>query len=264
MGSRNSGGRLPIQVLAAGMNGQVLDHHDEFDLDFHRAYAEVLEPAFPADELESEESLRSALAENDRDPQTLALVVIEPDGVSRGDPVGIVVGEWYRASGVLLIVYVAVRADRRGTGLGKSLMRVALERWLHITGCGLALGEVEDPRHFNEQEAIQRLRFHGRVGGSLLSIPYFQPRLRPDSHRVHHMLLVVFAAADAAKREGGVDGAVLRAFLEQYVAVTEGEEAIRSDPGIAWLLRFYEADVVPLVPMTRFSDIPDPDPPTEP
>ena len=255
---------MPVEVVTAGPDGQVLDRHDDFDIDFHRVYNEVLEPAFPADELESVESFRSALVDNDLDPRTLALVAVEPGSVSSGDPVGVVVGEWYQTSDVLLIGYVAVRADRRGTGLGGSLMRVALERWLHITGCALALGEVEDPRHFNEQEAIQRLRFHGKVGGSLLSVPYFQPRLRPDSRRVHHMLLVVFAAADAAKREGGVDGMVLRAFLEQYVAATEGEEAIRSDPGIAWLLRFYEASVIPLVPMTRFSDIPDPDPPTAP
>jgi hypothetical protein len=57
---------------------------------------------------------------------------------------------------------------------------------------------------------------------------------------------------------------VLRAFLEQYVAATEGAEAIRSDPGITWLLRFYEVDVVPLVSMSQFSDVPDPEPPTDP
>ena len=252
--------------MTAGLDGfQLHDLRDEFDLDLlRRVYAEVLEPAFSADELESEESFRSALVESDRDPQTLALVAVEPDSGSSGDPVGVVIGEWYQASGVLLIGYVAVRADRRGAGLGGSLMRVAFERWFPTTGCVIVLGEVEDPRHFDEQEAIRRLRFHGRAGGSLLNIPYFQPRLRPDARRVHHMLLVVFAAAATAKREGGVDGSVLRAFVEQYVAVTEGAEAIRSDPGIAWLLRFYEADVVPLVSMTRFFDVPDPEPPTEP
>jgi hypothetical protein len=143
-------------------------------------------------------------------------------------------------------------------------MRVALERWFPSTGCVLALGEVEDPRHFDEQESIRRLRFHARAGGAILSVPYFQPRLRPDARRVHHMLLVVFAAAAAAQRDGGVDGSVLRAFLEQYVAATEGAEAIRSDPGITWLLRFYEVDVVPLVSMSQFSDVPDPEPPTDP
>jgi len=244
---------------------QLRDLRVKFGLDLlHRVYAELLEPAFSVDELESEEFFRSSLVESDQDPQTLALVAVDPNSVPSDDPVGTVIGKWYQATGVLLIAYVTVRADRRGAGIGESLMRLAVERWFPSIGCTLVLGEIEDPRHFDEQEAIRRLRFHGRVGGSLLRIPYFQPRLRQDARRVHHMFLAVFASSAMARREGGVDASLLRAFLKQYFAATEGAEAVRSDPSIAWLLRFYQGDVIPLVAMARYLQVPDPEPPTEP
>ena len=53
-----------------------------------------------------------------------------------------------------------------------------------------------------------------------LAAPYFQPRLRPEAQRVHHLLLTVFWSAPQARRNGGIDGGRLRHFLAQYVAVT--------------------------------------------
>lgn len=58
-----------------------------------------------------------------------------------------------------------------------------------------------------------------------------------------------------------VDGVVVRGFLEQYVSVTEGSEALQSDDAIRWLLSHYQGTSIPTLPLGRFAEVPDPEPP---
>jgi GNAT superfamily N-acetyltransferase len=255
----NAGDRGRVERPPADINFVDLRVDPDPEL-FHRLYSSVLGQSFTADELESEADVWDRLTTADLDPETLGLAAL----TASGDPVGTILVEWYRQSCVLLIGYLAVHADYRNQRLGSLLMREAAERWYSMPGCLLVVCEVDDPRHFADPMADRRLEFYARAGGELLAAPFFQPRLRPDAKRVHHMMLVVFSAAPQIRHGGGVDADTVRRFIAQYFSVCEGEESLASDPGVAWLLGFYDVDVIPLMPLLSYHGAPDPEPPTAP
>ncbi|MFD7918576.1 GNAT family N-acetyltransferase [Streptomyces sp. NPDC059740] len=78
-------------------------------------YEEVLRPAFPAEELESLESLRAAALAG------RAVVSTVVDDEDR--PQAVAVGDMDEDSGVLLLSYLAVCPGVRSSGLGGRLMR---------------------------------------------------------------------------------------------------------------------------------------------
>jgi GNAT superfamily N-acetyltransferase len=190
----------------------------------------------------------------------LTIVALDPaDGV-----VGGVVGEWHEAPRTLLIAYLAVRRDERGHGLGTELMRAAADRWYPRFEPLLVLGELRDPRHHAERDeyALVRVHFYDRLGAKVLLAPYFQPRLRPDAQRVDHMLLAVFhASSEALRGADAVDASVLTSFLDEYVRDSEGEAAF-ADPAVLWLRSFYARESrIPMLALSRYREVPDPDPP---
>src|SRR4051812_7003385 len=95
----------------------IRDMRRDFDAGLlERAYEEILRPSFDADELEPLGAICHALR-TDAEPLTLAAVA-----VIRDLPVGMIIAEHYRDSGVLLLAYLAVRPVDRGRGVGGRML----------------------------------------------------------------------------------------------------------------------------------------------
>ncbi len=231
---------LELVDLRAYYDGELLD----------RVYTTLLEGAFPGDEFESQPDLAEQLTRADGGVEVTALVAVE----AVGRPVGVIVVEWYPESSTLLLGYLAVHPDDRGRGLGSWLMHEAVLRWYGRSGCRLVLGELEDPRLVPGPNGQRRLDFHARAGAQVLAAPYFQPRLRPDAERVP-MLLAVFSSAPEVRRKGRIAPAAVKAFLREYVLVTEGAEGLAS-AAVTWMLSHYDGDSIPLLPLSRYRDVP--------
>ena len=183
-----------------------------------RAYRDVLVPSFPVDELTLLPDLTESYAGAAPEPAT---VVVD----EKGEPVAAMLLEVFPRSGVLLLSYLAARADRRSRGVGRLLLTEHLARWRRAVRPAVVLAEIEDPRHhgvtrFGDPSA--RLRFYDRLGAGLLPLRYFQPSLRPGLSRVDGMFLIVLPG-DGGEAPSWVDTATLEAFLEEYFVSCEGK-----------------------------------------
>lgn len=169
------------------------------------------------------------------------------------DLVGGLTGRWYPTCRVVLLDYLAVRPEFRGSGVGGALLRHGLGRWSQELSPILMLGEVEDPRQYQDigfGNPRLRFRFYGRLGARVLGLPYFQPALGSSGSRVHGLLLMVFMArSDAYLGPAAVDGRPLECFFRQYV--TECEGRLRDDDAELELLlsRCGATEGVPLLPV---------------
>jgi len=198
---------------------------DSADPLLDKAYAEVLEPAFPPDELGTVGGLRAAMAEGD----TVVSAVLDGDR-----PVAVAVGEWSGQSRVLLLGYLAVRPGERSRGLGGTLLDEVNGAWWKRFRPILTLAEIEHPAVHRASEAYgdpaRRLRFYARHGARALDLPYFQPALTEGGQRVYGLLLAVLKLTPEAygSTEDTVGPVPLRAFLTEYLEGTEGE--VGADP----------------------------------
>lgn len=183
-------------------------------------YERVLRPAFGDDELESLEEIAKQVEEGTR---LRMLAALDPSG----EPLAVVTSDWDPEAGVMLIGYLAVSATSRGGGIGGSILSRALAEWSAELKPELCLAEVEDPRHFPVTEhgdPKARVRFYERLGGSIVAVPYIQPRLGPDTQRVHHMMLMsLLPQPDGANR---VRTAPIALYLEHYFEDYEGPEVL--------------------------------------
>lgn len=188
---------------------------DQLVADFYRR---VLAPNFPADELETSENIAGGL----KSGGTKALVARTAEGTI----VGGAVGDLFPLSGVMLLSYLAVAAEGRGTGTGGLLMKALTELWGSQLSPPLLIMEVEDPRYHHSDPAFgdpeARVRFYERLGARALPVPYFQPALGPDGHRVPHLMLMVFGGTDAPPGTARVDGKLVELFLTEYIEGCEG------------------------------------------
>ncbi len=211
-------------------------------------YAEVLTPAFPPDELITWDELRGAAAA-DLGPGALVL-----DGET---PLGGMLGEIYPRSGVLLLSYIAVRADARGRGIGQTLLTDVIPQWRAAIRPSLVIAEIEDPRFHQPNvygDPVARLRLYQRTGSRLLPMPFFQPSLRPGIPRVFDMLLIC-----PGETMPTVPARTVSAFLDEYFELCEGSEARIVDPDYQELRRFAErgdGGRLPLWPLDRVREIP--------
>jgi GNAT superfamily N-acetyltransferase len=188
--------------------------------EFYRA---VLRPSFRDDELVDEDELRETI-----DAGTCHVLVARDDD---GTVLGGAVGDWFESSRVQLLSYLAARPGVRGRGLGTLLVRAAVDSWVTRLDPLLVVGEVEDPRHYSNDDpdspygdVIARVRFYEKLGVRALPIPYTQPALRTGASRVPHLLLMVFAVgAGAAIEPGRVEGAIVEQFLVEYFTDMEGD-----------------------------------------
>jgi GNAT superfamily N-acetyltransferase len=215
-------GRPQEEVLVTSSAYRPVVTIEELDADNAREvadfYRRVLAPHFRADELETSENIAAGL----KGGGTKALVA----RTAQGAIVGGAVGDMFAHSGVLLLSYLAVAAEGRGTGTGGLLMKAVTEVWGRHFSPSLFVMEVEDPRHYHSDSALgdpeARVRFYERLGARTLPIPYFQPALGPAGHRVPHLMLMVFGGTDAHPLTQLVDGQVVETFLVEYLELCEG------------------------------------------
>jgi GNAT superfamily N-acetyltransferase len=217
---------LETEVSEMNVPMQIVDSRDATPADLESLYDDILALSFPESELVDRAELLDELS-SDESTSTAALA-IEPGGTV----IGGIVGEWFPSCGVMLLSYLAIRADYRGCGVGTRLFQHALAGWSTRFTPALVLGEVEDPRYYRESDpsgfgdANARLRLYESWGAKILPVPYFQPSLGADQPRVRNLLLMVFAAYPRAlKGDHAVDAHVVRCFLEENIARCEGSAA---------------------------------------
>jgi GNAT superfamily N-acetyltransferase len=234
--------RPRVQVIDLGTgDGAVLQ----------RLYDDVLMPSFAPSELVPAPTLRDTLATQ---PDALHVAVaVEEDG----SVIGGAVADWDPGSSVFLLSYMAVRADRRGLGIGNLLMD-RVRSWWEARDAAVALAEVEDPRHHEPSEhgdPVARLRFYEREGARVVALPYIQPEVRPGAGRVSGMLLITFHIAPQARVGDGLSSEVLRSFLRDYLVDAEGITPAAADADLDALYPGLRSTAVPILDMDRFSDI---------
>lgn len=182
----------------------------------HRYYADLMAPAFPADELMSWEEFSLALRRGSVD----GLLALED-----ASPVAGLLLEPHAHGDVVLLSYLVVAPALRSRGLGADLIHSAVG-----DDPRLVLAEIEDPRFYPPNpltgDPVKRARFYDRIGSRLVPIPYSQPSLRRGSPRVRNLLLITIPSA---WKGGAIPGALLRRFLDEYYSTSEGKEAL-DDP----------------------------------
>jgi hypothetical protein len=188
-------------------------------------YTQLLIPAFRSAELMTLDEMRTAYTSGGDDPSCVLLHM--------GQPVAVMLGEWYADHRVLLLAYLAVARESRGAGAGTRLVRSVLPSWYADVPDALVLAEVDDPGAWPEHPDLAdpraRLRFYDRHGAQLLPMRYFQPSLRPGSPRVTGMFLL---RLDHSSR---VSSDLLPKFLTEYFTICEGRSAIQ-DPEVVEVL----------------------------
>ena len=188
-------------------------------------HEQILTPAFPSNELAPLDDMQQMWTGT---PPRLAVhAALDP----HGQPLGCAVAHWFAQSTTLLFAYLAVRADRRGSGIGTSLITQAVRDWAAAYHPALLVAEAEDPRVYPPtpgQDPRARLQLYARLGARLLPLRYAQPQISPGAGRVRDLLLLVvpdYSAGVVTAPSGttGVPAAVALTFLEEYYRGSEGE-----------------------------------------
>jgi GNAT superfamily N-acetyltransferase len=185
-------------------------------------YDQVLKPSFAVGELEPLEIIRGQVT----DPRHILrmLAYFGPDGA----PVAVMTCDWYKRSAVMLVGYLAVRQDLRRQGTGTRLIEHAARTWTTELSPALSVAEVENPRRVQPSHTgnpVDRLRLYESLGGRVIGVPYFQPRLADDLERVHNLMLMAFAVNARLLAEVPLDSvptAPIGVFLDEYFAAAEG------------------------------------------
>jgi len=175
-----------------------------------RVYDDVLRPNFPEAELVDRESFLSAARRGELE------VLVSADGP---DLLGAIVGQ--RHGSAVLVVWLAVGSRGRGGGVGSTLLRAGVVRWLDRPGVVMVLAEVERPDVFPVHpvhgDPKRRLAFYARSAAGVLDIPYFQPSAGQGLPPVHGLLLTVLGTKNASPAPRLLDAAeadALRAYLD--------------------------------------------------
>jgi GNAT superfamily N-acetyltransferase len=213
---------------------------------FDRFYNEILAPSFPPEELEAIDVVR----EIHNGPGAVVPGVVALRG---GDPVGGALGESYERSRVVLLCYLAVRDDTRGTGLGAALLDRALPAWRRAFTPTAILAEVEDPRVRQagpHGDPVARLRFYDRAGGKLLPIPYTQPSVGQGQPRVPEMFLI---SLDPGLES--IPRATVLDFLDEYLESMDGSTDDPEHRALRAAIESRSAEI-PLWPLSRLAEMP--------
>ena len=216
---------------------------------FDAAFATILRPSFGSDELPDGDGIRTSL---NGSGATVVSIATEDGG-----PVGMAVTEYSTTTDIDLLGYLATRPGDRGRGVGARLLDHLAERWRR-RGVALALAELHDPRAWpetTEERAVARVRFYARWGADVLDVPWVQPALQPDLHRVPHMLLSVLARAPEDTMT--VPAATVRAWADEYYAFTEGVLLgdAPDDQARALAARLGASDEVAVLPLADYDRV---------
>jgi GNAT superfamily N-acetyltransferase len=212
-------------------------------------YHDVLGPAFPREELIGLDTFV-------KDYQTADSVHHGTLALRDDQAVGGALGEYQPNSRLMLLSYLAIREDLRGSGLGSALLDNVLPAWRDALTPTATIAEVEDPRFHRSGpygDPAARLRFYERLGAQLLPMWYFQPALHPDLPRVRGMFLICLD-----RDANGVSSAALSSFMDDYVGRCEGPAARDSDPEYRQFRDQLTAwpKNVPLWPISASGDMP--------
>ncbi|MDA1361710.1 GNAT family N-acetyltransferase [Glycomyces luteolus] len=186
-----------------------------------QVYREVLAPAFPPEEIESESSVAETLEAG------LGSLLVAVD--ESGKPAGAAFGRWWEASRVQMLVNLAVGPGTRGHGLGGRLLQDAVDVWRERYDPCLIVAEIESPDARMVHEAYgdprRRLGFYESAGARVLDLPYFQPGIGGVSRRVNGMLLLAIHADPSftPDRPDRLSGKPLRSFMTDYLLAAEGQ-----------------------------------------
>lgn len=237
--------RPRIRDLREEISGRLLDD----------VYEDLLKPAFPPGELDTIDVTREGLAATGSS-EVLGLCAVEDDD----RPVSVILGYPYLGSKVLLIGYVATRADQRRKHLGETMLGEVRRRWFESGRFTLVVGEVEDPRFYPPaaSDPEDRVKFYARHDAEFVVGPYFQPRVRPEENRVYDLLLMVLHADPSALEQPGrkVRSSQLIEFFHEYFAACEGSKTPLGDEETRWLTDWYEeqgtVDLQPIGDYVKF------------
>jgi GNAT superfamily N-acetyltransferase len=212
-------------------------------------YRDILEPSFEPNELDPLDVVLDGLTEGGS-YECWGLCALDGD-----TPAGCVLGYPYPESGVLLIGYIAVRADLRSRGVGGMLLEAARREWYGQAGLTLVLAEIDDPRYHPASGDIdpdRRITFYARHQTQLLVGPYFQPRLDGEGkQRVYDMFLAVLNGDGKTS----LPGPTIAAFLREYFTASgeDGDWPLAADPAGQWLLHWYGTrETVGLLPIDNY------------
>jgi GNAT superfamily N-acetyltransferase len=234
---------MTMKIVEVGLAGPLLD----------AAFADVLAPAFPPDELTTAQDLRHGVGSGD----TSVVALVDDENV----PHAVAVGEFFSTSQVVLLAYLATRPGGRSTGLGGRLLAHVVDEWTRRWDPRLMVAEIEHPAAHAGNAAYgdptARVRFYARHGVRPLDLPYFQPPVASGQPRVYGLMLCTLAVGDQARgaEPETVDPGVVSSFLVEYLQAAEGSvgpdpavqnllEAARRPDGVR-LLSFDSLDAVP-------------------
>jgi GNAT superfamily N-acetyltransferase len=142
----------------------------------------------------------------------------------RREIAGGIVFERYPRSGCGLVTYLVIAPPARRQGLGKRLQREAALQ-LFAAGAPIVLGELNDPRrdsHTGEslEDKWRRLERNQAWGARVLDVRYIQPALAPGLARDDGLCLIALAGAQPLPAT--LPGAIVRDFVTELYAITEG------------------------------------------
>jgi GNAT superfamily N-acetyltransferase len=220
-----------VEVVVVTDAAELADVHDR-----------ILAPAFPPEELDDLEVIRSGVRAGKTEVVALR---------DEGRAVAVAVADVFVRGRVVLLSYLAVDPAHRSGGQGGRLLDAALARWTAGHDPCVILAEVEDPAHYREPtehgDPAARVRFYARRGAAVLDVPYFQPALRPGMPRVPHLLLVVLHVAPALRvRDHLLNAVTVLAFLQELFLACER----RLPDDVDGLALLHAAEASPGLPMT--------------
>lgn len=153
-------------------------------------------------------------------PQPRMHLLVAVDGPGR-HLLGGIAFEYYRDSRCGLFTYLVVAADGRRRGLGRRLVRGALQRLqqdarAHGADLRGVFAEAEDPDRVDASDAAampprERQTALARLGARRIDIPYVQPALEGGDGPCRHLLLLAFHPPT-----GVLAGSMVRDFLHEF------------------------------------------------
>lgn len=227
-------------------------------------YQDLFLSSFPLPE-EQDDPTRwlSALWGNRRDsPSILHVLVI---GLHLHDEVrrsiwGFIFASYRKTVEVGFISYIAVRAEQRRKGIGRLLLRRAIEQLESDASRNgqvlrAVLAEVNDPTKVSRDEDSidprERILIMEKLGARLVPVPYVQPELRAGRGRSERMRLVVFPIDE--EPFDLLSTSVLHDFLYMFYKGL-GIEDPSKDPDFLKMCSSLQGNALQLQPVTLMLD----------